>query len=131
MTTFFGIDERYAEGDIGPGVVCMDKTDPAEAELIPTFRRIATEDVVFIKHYTPQTGLNVKAVGVVQSSFATEDDKAICLPVEWIWKGDRFLEQLGEEQLHCAEPVYEEYNILVQREIIDLAPDRLELPEEW
>ncbi len=131
MTSFFGIDERHAEGDIGPGVVCMDKTDPEESGLLGTFRRIATEDVVFIKHYTPQTGLTVKAIGIVLSSFATEDDKGICIPVEWIWKGDKFLEQLSEELLHCTEPVYEEFNILVQREIIDLVPDRLALPEEW
>lgn len=131
MTTFFGIDERHTESALDHGVVCMDKSDPGEAALLGTFRCIATEDVVFIKHYTPQTGLTVKAIGIVLSSFATEDDRGICIPVEWIWKGEKFLEQLGEEQQHCTEPIYEEFNILVQREIIDLAPDRLELPEEW
>lgn len=131
MTTFFGIDERYTESALDHGVACMDKTDPDEAALLSTFRRIATEDVVFIKHYTPELGLTVKAVGIVQSTFATENEREICLPVEWIWKGERHLDQLGEELLHCSEPLYEEFNILVQREIIDLAPERLQLPAVW
>lgn len=131
MTTFFGIDERHTESDLAHGVACMDKSDPGESALLNTFRRIATEDVVFIKHYTPETGLDVKAVGIVLSTFATEDEKGICLPVEWIWKGEKHLEQLGDELHHCSEPLYEEFNILVQREIIDLVPDRLELPPEW
>lgn len=131
MTTFFGIDEHHTDSTLDHGLVCLDKSNEKEAVLLGTFRRIATEDVIFVKHYTPQTGLTVKSVGIVLSSFATEDDKGICIPVEWIWKGEKFLEQLGEELIHCGEPIYEEFNILVQREIIDLAPDRLELPEEW
>jgi len=131
MTAFFGIDERSTASSRGHGIVCMDKSDAREAALLGTFRRIANEDVVFIKHYTPQTGLTVKAVGIALSGIVTEDDTGLCIPVEWVWKGEKFLEQLGEEQTHCIDPLYEEFNILVQREIIDLAPDKLQLPEEW
>lgn len=131
MSAFFGIDERNTESSGSSGSVCMDKSDARAAAFLGTFRRIGVEDTIFIKHYTPQAGLIVKAVGIVRSNFASEDSKGICIPVEWVWRGEKFLEQLDEEQVHCLDPIYEEFNILVQKEIIDLVPEKLQLPEEW
>lgn len=130
MTAFFGIDENNSEKFFEQGVVCMDNSVEKEAVLFKTFQSVRTEDIVFIKSFT-QAGLKVKAVGVVLSSFPTENELGMCIPVEWIWKGEKFMEQFGEELAHCNDPLYEEYNILVQREIIDLLPSRFQLTEEW
>ena len=130
MTAFFGIDEHNSENFFEHGVVCMDNSVEKEAVLFKTFQSVRTEDIVFIKSFT-QAGLKVKAVGVVLSSFPTENELRVCIPVEWIWKGEKFMEQFGEELAHCSDALYEEYNILVQREIIDLMPSRFQLTEEW
>ena len=130
MTAFFGIDEHNSEKFFEQGVVCIDNSVEKEAVLFKTFQSIRTEDIVFIKSFT-QAGLKVKAVGVVLSSFPTENELGMCIPVEWIWKGEKFMEQFGEELAHCSDTLYEEYNILVQREIIDLLPGRFQLTEEW
>lgn len=130
MTTFFGIDEHNSESFFKQGVVCIHNSIEKEAVLFKTFQSIRTEDIVFIKNYT-QAGLKVKAVGVVLSSFPTENELGVCIPVEWIWKGEKLMEQFGEELAHCRDTLYEEYNILVQREIIDLLPGRFQLTEEW
>ena len=86
---------------------------------------------IILRGKDPQAGLIVKAFGIARSGFASEDSKGICIPVKWVWRGEKFLEQLDEEQLHCLDPIYEEFNILVQKEIIDLVPEKLQLPEEW
>ena len=130
MTAFFGIDEHNSEKFFEQGVVCMDNSVEKEAVLFKTFQSIRTEDIVFIKSFT-QAGLKVKAVGVVLSSFPTENELRVCIPAEWIWKGEKFIEQFGEELAHCNDSLYEEYNILVQREIINLLPRRFQLTEEW
>ncbi len=108
----------------------MDNSVEKEAVLFKTFQSVRTEDIVFIKSFT-QTGLKVKAVGVVLSSLPTENELRVCIPVEWVWKGEKFMEQFGEELAHCNDSLYEEYNILVQREIINLLPSRFQLTEEW
>lgn len=130
MTAFFGIDEHNSEKFFKQGAVCMDNSVEKEAVLFKTFQSVRTEDIVFIKSFT-QAGLKVKAVGVVLSSFPTENELRVCIPVQWIWKGEKFMEQFGEELAHCNDSLYEEYNILVQREIINLLPSRFQLTEEW
>ncbi|BBJ24079.1 hypothetical protein [Candidatus Nitrotoga sp. AM1P] len=130
MTAFFGIDEHNSEKFFKQGVVCIDNSIEKEAVLFKTFQSIRTEDIVFIKSFT-QAGLKVKAIGVVLSGFPTENELGVCIPVEWIWKDEKFIEQFGEELAHCSDTLYEEYNTLVQREIIDLLPARFQLTKEW
>ena len=130
MTAFFGIDEHNSEKFVKQGVVCIDNSIAKEAVLFKTFQSIRTEDIVFIKSFS-QAGLKVKAVGVILSSITTENELGVCIPVEWIWKGEKFMEQFGEELAHCRDALYEEYNTLVQREIIDLLPARFQLTKEW
>ena len=92
---------------------------------------IKNEDLVFIKQCTPQSSLHIKAVGVVRSDFPVRADSEVCLPVEWVWQGERVLENLDEVLAQCGEALYEEHNILVQREIIDLLPEKYQLRQAW
>lgn len=131
MSTFFGIDELNAQGFIDNGIVCFHHAPNGQFELRGTVSPIKTEDIVFIKRCTPQSALRIKAVGVVQADFPERDDADVCLPVEWVWQGEKVLENVGEVLTLCGEALYEEHNILVQREIIDLLPQRYQLPQEW
>jgi hypothetical protein len=131
MSAFFGMDAQGSEEFLNHGSVCMDKTTERETVLLTTFRGIRTEDIIFIKNFSPETGISIKAVGVVLSGLATENESTLCMPVEWCWRGEKHIEVSSEEYSHCNDYIYEEYNIWIQREILQLLPKKFQLAEEW
>jgi len=131
MTAFFGIDERNAQGFLDKSIVCYPHSPNGKSDLHSIVSAIKNEDIVFIKHCTPQSSLHIKAVGVVRSDYPTESDLGICLPVEWVWQGEKVLADFDEELPLCGNALYEEHNIMVQREIINLLPEKYQLPQEW
>ena len=131
MAAFFGIDELKAQGFIDKNVVCFPRSPDGKLDVHAIVSPIKNEDIVFIKHCTPQFGLHIKAVGVVQSDYPTESDLGICLPVKWVWQGEKVPENIDETLPLCGEALYEEHNISVQGEIIGLLPEKYRLPQEW
>lgn len=131
MSAFFGINERNARGFIDSGMVCLQHAADGNFDLHAIVSPIKNEDIVFIESCTPESSLQIKAVGVVRSDFASRSDADVCLPVDWVWQGEKVLENVDEVLALCGCALYEEHNILVQREIIDLLPQRYQLPPEW
>lgn len=131
MTAFFGIDERNAQGFIDKSIVCYPHSPDGKSDLHSIVSAIKKEDIVFIKHCTPQSSLHIKAVGVVRSDYPTGSVLGICLPVEWVWQGEKILENFDEVLSLCGNALYEEHNIVVQREITNLLPEKCQLPQEW
>lgn len=129
MSAFFGIDERKARGFVDQNMVCFPYTSDGELDKHSIVSPIRTDDIVFIKHCTPQQELHIKAVGVVKSDYPGKSEGGECLPVEWVWQGEKVSENLEEALPLCGEALYEEHNIVVQREIIDLLPPRYQLPQ--
>ena len=129
MTAFFGIEERDAQGFLDKSIVCYPQLPDGKSDLHSIVSAIRNEYIVFIKHCTPQSSLHIKAVGVVLSDYPTESDPGICLPVEWVWQGEKVLENFGEVLSLCGNALYEEHNVLVQREIINLLPEKYRLPQ--
>lgn len=130
MTAIFGIEECNARGFIDKGVVCYPHSPDGKSDLHGVVSAIKNEDIVFIKHCTPQSSLRIKAVGVVLSDYPTESDLGTCLPVKWVWQGEKILESFDEVLSLCGNALYEEHNVLVQREIINLLPEKYRLPPE-
>lgn len=131
MTAFFGIEERNAQGFLDKGIVCYPQSPDGKLDMQSVVSAIKNEDIVFIKHCTPQSGLHIKAIGVVLSDYPDENNPGFCLPVEWVWQGEKILENFDEVLSLCGNALYEEHNILVQREIINLLPEKYQLPQEW
>ena len=131
MTAFFGIEERNAQGFLDKRIVCYPTSPDGKSDLHSIVSTIRNEDIVFIKQCTPQSSLHIKAVGVVQSDYPAGSDPGICLPVEWVWQGEKILENFDEVLSLCGNALYEEHNILVQREIINLLPEKYQLPQAW
>ena len=130
MTAIFGIEERNAQGFLDKSIVCYPHSPDGKSDLHSIVSAIKNEDIVFIKHCTPQSSMHIKAVGVVRSDYPSENDLGICLPVDWVWQGEKVLQGFDEELSLCGNALYEEHNILVQREIIDLLPEKYKLPQE-
>jgi hypothetical protein len=127
MAAFFGIDEHNAQGFIDNSIVCLPHAPDGKFALHSIVSPIQNSDLVFIKQCSPQSSLHIKAIGVVQSSFSTRFDTEVCLPVEWVWQGEKVLDNLDEVLAQCGEPLYEEHNIMVQREIINLLPTKYQV----
>ncbi|MFZ2163779.1 MAG: hypothetical protein WAW02_16315 [Sideroxyarcus sp.] len=131
MSAFFGIDELKAQGFIDHNMVCFPYTSDGKLDIHSIVSPIKTDDIVFIKQCTPQLDLHIKAVGVVKSDYPSKSDLGVCLPVEWVWQGEKVPENFDEALPLCGQALYEEHNILVQREIIDLLPESYRLPPVW
>lgn len=131
MTAFFGIDEHNAQGFLDRHIICLPHSPDGKSDLHGIVSAIRNEDIVFIKHCAPELSLNIKAVGVVKSDYPSQSEPDVCLPVEWVWQGEKILDNFGEVLSLCGDALYEEHNILVQREIIDLLPEKYRLPQAW
>lgn len=123
MAAFFGIEERDAQGFVDRHTVCLPHSPEGMTDLHYIVSPMRKEDIVFIKHCARPFDLHIRAVGVVQSDYADKRMPEVCLPVEWVWQGDKLVESCDEAMPLCGKPLYEEHNIQVQREIIDLLPD--------
>jgi hypothetical protein len=131
MSTFFGFDERNAQGFIENGIVCLPHLPNGRFDTHAIVSPIRRMDIVFIKYTSPESRLHIKAVGVVQSEYPTSDDSESCLSVDWVWQGEKVLENLDEVLALSGNAVYEEHNIQAQRELIELLPKKYQLPPEW
>jgi len=131
MCAFFGIDEHKAQGLFDKDILCLPFSQDGKTDFHFIVSPIKYEDIVFIKHYTPQDSLHIKAVGIVQSDYLSKRVSGICLPVKWVWQGEKVPGNCDEELSLCGESLYEEHNILIQKEIIDLLPEKYRLPPEW
>lgn len=131
MTAFFGIEERDAQGFLDRGVICYPHSPDGKRDLHNIVSSIRSGDVVFIKRCAPNSSLHIKAVGVVLSDYPSESDEGVCLPAEWVWLGEKAMDEFDEVLSLCGNPLYEEHNITVQREIIDLLPERYRSQQGW
>ena len=131
MATFFGIEEHNAQGFIGKHMACLPHAPDGTTDLQYTVAPMKKEDIVFIKHCTSPSELHIMAVGLVQSDYPGEQIPDVCMPVDWIWQGNKAVESFDEEMPLCGMAFYEEHNILVQREILDLMPGKYRMPQEW
>lgn len=130
MATIFGFEERNAQGFLDEGVVCLPHSPDGKSDMHHIVSPIKNEDIVFIKHSTSPSGMQIKAVGVVRSDFPNGREGDICMPVEWVWLGEKNLEQYDEVRALRDNALYEEHDIQVQREIINLLPDKYHFAQE-
>lgn len=131
MAAFFGIDEFNAQNFIGRSMLCLPKKADGKLDLHAVVSPIRNQDIVFIKHCASDSSLHIKAVGVVQSNYLTESSSGTCMPVKWVWQGEKVPLNVDEVVPLNSELFYEEHNIMVQREIFDLLPDEYQLPRTW
>ncbi|MDH4216627.1 MAG: hypothetical protein OEV23_07020 [Gallionella sp.] len=130
MSAIFGIEEHSAQGFLDKSIICYPRSADGKSDMHSIVSAIRNEDLVFIKHCMPESSLHIKAVGVVRSDYPTGSGPGVCLPVEWVWRGEKILDNLDEVLSLCGSELYEEHNIMVQRAIINLLPEKYKLPQE-
>ena len=71
MAAFFGIEEGDTRCSIGKDVMCLPLSLSGRSDFHYVVSPIKNEDIVFLKHCTPQSSLQIKAVGPVISGGTT------------------------------------------------------------
>lgn len=117
-----GHKEALLEEFLRDGIACASYISGGSTPGPMVLRQPETEDVIFIKTFTPQIGIMVEAVGVVTSGSISETSMGSCVHVKWLWGGEKLIENLDDNCPERGDSVYEEYNPWVQREIMDLLP---------
>ena len=128
MASIFGIEESGEQGFIENNFVCLPHEVNGKIDLHNTVAPIRNEDIVFIKHCESKSSLQIKAIGVVKSEVPFDVDSEFCLPVEWLWRGEKVIKQFDENFLLRKSQYYEEHDILVQKAVIDLLPEKYKVP---
>ena len=121
----FGIGAYY-DRDVSndfmeQGCACVgwavDDTPPAHAIL----RHLRAGDIIFIKSFTPNGGLTIKAVGVVREGKVREfPPLGDGVPVRWVWNGEERVGRLDDKWPVRTVTIYEEYHPDVQNRVMDL-----------
>lgn len=131
MSAVFGIDEHEATVLPDHHGVYMNRTAADGTDTLHALQQVFAEDIVFIKHYTPQSGLDVTAIGVVQPHHPKAGYAMASVPVRWVWEGKRHIENPDEVNSLRSKALYEEYDIEVQRELLELMPEDFQIAPEW
>jgi hypothetical protein len=130
IMAIFGIGASYDGIDVSHDfisnkAVCVgwkeQEAPPAHAIL----RQLRTGDLIFIKSWTPQKGLTIKAVGVVTEGKVREVYKlGVGVPVRWQWTGEERIGKLEDKWPVHSVTIYEEQHPEVQAKVIELLLDR-------
>ncbi|HQS58047.1 MAG TPA: hypothetical protein PLU16_00240 [Gallionellaceae bacterium] len=131
MSTFYGIEESNTQALFEKDMVCVPLRPDGKLDLHNVVSPIKREDVVFVKHCTTQNILQIKAIGVVKSDYPAAEKSGFCMPVEWVWLGEKTLGHFDELLSVRSDMIYEEHDILVQKEINNLLPEKYQLQQEW
>jgi len=124
---FFGMDSTQVK--IMPEKLRCEEVDcllcetSRDAQAHCLFRQLRAEDVVFLKKFTPQNGLVILAAGVITPGSLVENDSGTCAHVHWEWSGEKQATKSEDMDETRGNAVYEEFDLGIQREIMDLLPD--------
>ena len=122
----FGIGAYY-ESDVSSDFLeqecaCIGR---AEADAPPAhgiLRHLRAGDLIFIKSFTPNDGLTIKAVGLVREgkvrSFGDKLGEGV--PVRWVWSGEHKIGRLDDKWPVRTVAIYEEHHPDVQNQVMEL-----------
>ena len=124
----FGVGASYfSEGDVtrkflSNNVACINWSNEDAPVLHKLMKTIKVGDIIYIKSYPYATGLEIKAVGVVQDDnvIFLKDVGEACLKVKWTWTGSKKLGKIGDRYNVRTLSIYEELNPDIQKKVVDL-----------
>ena len=134
----FGIGAHYSGTTdmssrfIEQGCACVGWSEQDAPPAHGILRHLRTGDILFIKSFSPQVGLTVKAVGVVTDGRVRDfgSDFGHGVDVRWIWSGEDRIGKLEDKWPVRSVTIYEEFHPDVQKRVIQLLLDAVRLGPE-
>lgn len=101
------------------GVAALEKSEREEDK--ETLRRVRVGDLIFAKSYTPETGLVLRAAGVVvNDEVRAVEGLGPGVVVKWKWTGEKAVGRIDDGHAARADPLHEEHHYDVQLKVIEL-----------
>lgn len=129
---FFGIEsiqvQTVPEDTKGGVEACLLCELQQDTPFHSYFQHIRAGDVVFLKEFTPKTGMQILAAGVVSPGSMVENQAKSCVHVQWAWHGVQHTVAPEDQDASRSRPIYEEFDLAIQREILDLMPRSIHDP---
>lgn len=123
---FFGIEsfqvQPVPEDTKGEAEECLLCESQPNTPFHSYFQHIRAGDVLFLKQFIPRTGMEILAVGVVSPGTMSEIQTRSCVHVQWAWRGVQHAVTAEDHDESRGNSIYEEFDLAIQREIIDLMP---------
>jgi hypothetical protein len=122
----FGIGAHYDVGDVteqfvSGSLACVGWSEQDAPPAHAILRQLRTGDIIFIKSFTPQGGLSIKAIGIVMEGQVRDiESLGSCVPVRWVWTGHEHIGKLEDKWPVRSVTIYEEHHPTVQAKVIDL-----------
>jgi len=122
---FFEADDDVSTAFLQQGCACVfwreDEAPPAHSIL----RHMRAGDIVYIKTFSPQTGLTIKAVGLVTVGGVREyadvgGHLGWGVPVIWAWTGNETVGRLDDKWPVRTVTLYEEQHPKVHTVVLEL-----------
>ena len=121
----FGIGAYYhhdvSSDFLQQGCACVgwDPQDAPPAHAI--LHTLRTGDIIFIKTFTPNDGLTIKAVGLVREGRVRPiGSLGEGVPVRWVWNGEERVGRLDDKWPVRTVTIYEEYHPQIQNRVMEL-----------
>lgn len=127
----YGIGAYYYDEDVSgeflsKGVACVGWDYSDAPSLHRILKQITVGDLIYIKSHPPDTGLRIKAVGiVVDAEVKKVKNLGMGVKVKWIWQGDEFIGKIDDKYNVRNITLYEEFNPDVQKKVIQLILKRM------
>lgn len=121
----FGIGAHYdkdvTQDFLSRGFACVGWNEKDAPPAHAILRQLRTGDIIFIKSWTPQAGLTIKAVGIVMAGRVRNvRSLGSGVPVQWVWSGEVRIGKLNDKWPIRTVTLYEEQHPQVQSRIISL-----------
>jgi hypothetical protein len=76
--------------------------------------------IVYLKSFNPNSGLRIKAVGIVDGPIIKTNLSDDSLSVAWIWTGEELIGQVNDKYSARTCTIYEEHNPNIQARVVAL-----------
>lgn len=88
--------------------------------LYEILEKVRIGSIVYLKSFNPNTGLRIKAVGVVNGPTFQTSLSNDSLRVAWVWIGEDLVGAINDKYTARTCTIYEEHNPVIQERVVGL-----------
>lgn len=114
-------DEDVTDQFVQRGIACVGWKPEHAPPAHHLLQQVRDGDIVFIKSFTPQSGLTVKAIGIVtDDAIQRLEGLGWAVKVRWLWTGLEQFGKLDDKWPVRSVTLFEEHHPSVRKRLIEL-----------
>jgi|SRR2546427_70397 len=120
MGAFWDDRDDMVERFLREGCACIGWSRADAPTLYEILARVHIGSIVYLKSFNPQSGLRIKAVGIVTAKGVPTSLNEESLRVAWIWTGEDIVGAITDKYPVRTLTIYEEPNPDIQARVVGL-----------